>query len=542
MIKPSSLAGLSAALLLLGSGPVAADTPPSFEKAPPEIRAYLEQARRADFMPDPMARCLAWPELPGNRWPKGMAEEHCRINYDQLVTLAEIDGYLARGETAVLEERMKRELDRHFLDEGASEIIHGHFSVFDGKFESGRVTQRWLEAAPDSPFAHVARGIYYTRRAWGARGGAWAQKTPRENLQRMSALADIAVEHLEKAIELEPKLLVAHATLIDVANLASRDELMVRTVRAADQIDPGCRTWTQEYAISLEPRWGGSWESLQSFAKSREHHVSRRPMMAIVAAKPLIDQAYQLRIAERYEESLKVAEEAMRLSTHIGPMRDAGLSMVHIENADRWRQLMYLLAESRTSGGNPAAARVRAERLLDLAKDVEWGALALERAVAMEPANSWGHHSLGIVRVRQGRLEEAFPAFDEAIADPKLRESALYLASQAAIENQQLERARTYVTRLRREYPEQPWGWYFLGHLGTLEQDGRMEIDGETHRAFKTFVEVADRKDPDQRKAALDIAQWLKLVEHDAARAERQAKRRAERQTGQSAGSDGGDP
>ncbi len=257
---------------------------------------------------------------------------------------------------------------------------------------------------------------------------------------------------------------------------------------------------------------------------------------------PLIEEANQLRRAKRYEETLKVAEEAMRLSTHIAPMRDAGLSMAHIEGADRWRQLMYLLAESRTPDGSAPAAWARAELLLDHAKDLEWGAMALERAVAMEPANSWGQHSLGIVRVRQGRLEEAFSAFDEAIADPGVRESALYFASQAAIENQQLERARTYVTRLRREYPEQPWGWYFLGHLGTLEQDGRMEIDGETHRAFKTFVEVADRKDPDQRKAALDIAQWLKLVEHDAARAERQAKRRAERQTGQSSGSDGGDP
>jgi tetratricopeptide (TPR) repeat protein len=526
---PSRLAWLSAASLLLGTGPAAADTTPSFDKAPPEIRAYLEQARRADFMPDPMARCLAWPELPGNRWPKGLAEEHCRVNYDQVLTLAEVDGYLARGETAALDERLERELDRHFLDEGASEIIHGHFYAFEGKYEAGRVSQRWLEAAPDSPYAHAARGIYYVQRAWDARGGAFAQKTPRENFQRMSALVDTAVEHLDKAIELEPRLIVAHAALVEVASLASRDELMVRAVRAADQLDPGCRAWTQEYARSLEPKWGGSWESLRSFAESRERQIHRRPMMAITAAMPLIEEANQLRRAKRYEESLKVAEEAMRLSTHIAPMRDAGLSMVHIESADRWRQLMYLLAESRTPDGSEPAAWVRAELLLDLAKDLEWGAMALERAVAMEPANSWGQHSLGIVRVRQGRLEEAFPAFDEAIADPGVRESALYFASHAAIENKLFERARPYVDRLQREYPEQAWGWYFAGHLGFLEQDGHIEVGGDVHQAFKKFVELADRDDPDQRKASMEISRWLRVLDREASRAETRAERSLER-------------
>jgi tetratricopeptide (TPR) repeat protein len=429
---------------------------------------------------------------------------------------------------AALDARLSRDLDRHFLDKGASEVIHGHFYGFDGGFESGRVSKRWIEAAPESAYANAARGAYYLYRAKAARGGAFAQRTPRENFQRMSTLADTAVGHLKKALEIEPRLMEAHANLIELAKIDSRDDLMRETVETAEAMDPGCRAWAQDYLDSLLPKWGGSWEVYFAFAESRLKHVKKRPLISIVAAMPLIDAGLQLLNAERYEEALKVAEEAMRRSTHIAPMRDAAFAMESIDGADRWRQLMYLLAESRTPDGSPYAARIRGRLLFELAQDVEWAALAIERAVDMDPASAWGQRMLGMVRWRQNRLDEAFLAFDEAIADPGERKISLYAASSAAIETRQIERARPYVERLRREYPEFAWGWYFVGHLGTLEQDGYVEIGGETHEAFKKFVELADRKDPDQRRAAIETAQWLKLLEHDAARAERRAKRRAE--------------
>ncbi|WP_188663374.1 DUF4034 domain-containing protein [Arenimonas soli] len=495
-------AGLLVATSCVQANPTPPPIPPApspYRNAPAEVRPYLEQARKADLLPDPMARCLAWPEIPGAQWPDGLVEAHCDNEYAPRLTLDELDKHLREGSIATLEARLGADLERHYADEGFSEIIHAHFFDIGGGVEAGRLTQAWIEAAPESPFAHVARGHWNRGMARMARGGKWASKTPRENFERMHAYGDAAIASYERALELEPRLTEAHAGIIGVANLGGREDAMRNAVRQARELAPACRAWGHPLMVALEPRWGGSYPQMAQFAATLKPFIADRPMAALVAAMPQVALANQLYRAEKWSEAEAVAREATRHTTHIAPYYDAGVAILRQDSGNRWEALMYLLGESRFPPGNAYAARQRGHLIWDLTGDVEWAGISIERAVELEPENGLGQWLLGGIRATQGRVDEAEAAYLEAMRDPEQRRSALTNLSSLLIMEDEIPRAARYVRTLTTEYPDHGWGWFYNALVVIDRKGGTFSPDDEeVMAAFDKFEQTADPGDPDQ--------------------------------------------
>ncbi|SEJ51485.1 hypothetical protein SAMN04487997_0069 [Frateuria terrea] len=87
--------------------------------------------------------------------------------HDPAVTLDMVRDALDHHRLAALEARFKADLERHFVKQPFSEIIHSDFVAFDASQEAGRLSQRWLDQAPHSAFALTARGT--TSAAWPGR-------------------------------------------------------------------------------------------------------------------------------------------------------------------------------------------------------------------------------------------------------------------------------------------------------------------------------------------------------------------------------------
>lgn len=497
---------LASALLAATSLAQASTTPPPippapspYRNAPAEVRPYLEQARKADFLKDPMARCLAWPEIPGAQWPEGLVQAHCENEYSPRLSLDELDQALGEGRIAELEARLAADLARHYAEGDLDEIIHAHFFDIGGNEQWGRLTQAWVDAAPESPFAHVARGHWNRGMASLARGGRWASETPRENFERMEAFVDAAIASYERALALEPKLTEAHAGLIGVARLGGRDQTMKEAVRQARKLAPGCRFWAHALMISLEPRWGGSYQEMVEFAETLEPHVAERPMAAIVAVMPQVHLANQLYRADQWQQAETIAKQATRHTTHIAPYYDAGMAILRQGSGNRWEALMYLLGESRFPPGSAYAARRRGELIWDLTDDVEWAALSIERAVELEPENGLGQRLLGGIRATQGRVDEAEAAFLEAMRDPEQRRDSLRYLSALLISKGEVPRAARYVETLTTEYPDHGWGWFFNALVVIDRKGGTFSPDDEeVMAAFDKFEQTADPDDPAQ--------------------------------------------
>lgn len=493
-------------LLLVAPSVNANDPPPPippapspYRNAPAEVRPYFEQARKADFLPDPLARCLAWPKIPGAQWPDGLVEAHCDYNFAPRLTLTQLDQHLREGTTARLEARLVRDLERHYSDEDFSEVIHAHFFDFDGSEESGRLTQAWVDAAPNSPFAQTARGHWNRRMAGKARGTKWASETERENFERMGEYGDAAIKNFDRALELEPRLTEAHGGIIDVAALGGRREAMMAAVLQAREAAPACRAWAHQFMGALEPRWGGSLEQMAQFAATVKPYVAERPLASIVAVMPQMTLANELYRAEKWSDAEKVARNATLQTTHIAAYRDAGLSILAQESGNRWEALMYLLGESRLDGGNGYAARQRGRLIWDLTQDVEWAALAIQRAVDLEPGSGYGQWLLGGIRATQGRVAEAEAAYLEAMRDPAQRRSALTNLSALLIMEEQVPRAARYVMTLTSEYPEYGWGWFYNALVVIDRKGGSFSPDDkDVKAAFDRFEQTADPNDAEQ--------------------------------------------
>lgn len=498
---------IAAALLAACPGALAADPapaippPPSpFQNAPAEIRPYLEQARQADFIADPLARCLAYPAVPGAQWPEGLVQAHCEYNFAPRLTLALLDQHLSEGSLDALEQRLRRDLARHYDEDDFSEIIHAHYFEIDGGDEAGRLTQAWLDAAPDSAFAQVARGHWNRSMAGKARGTRFAHETPTENFARMREYVDAALVHYRRALEIEPTLTEAHAGIIDVATYASRNADLVEAVKQARELAPACRAWGHQLMNALEPRWGGSVEQMTAFAATLEPHLEARPLASIVAGLPQYHLADAFYRAEAWPQAEEVARDLTLRTTYIPAYRLAGLSILAQDTGNKWEALMYLLGESRLSDGSAHAARQRARLMREVVKDLEWSAIIAQRAVDMEPGNAYGQWLLASARKAQGRVDDAEAAYLEAMRDPALRQSSLSSLSALLLMKEELSRAQRYVETLNAEYPRDGWGWYYNLLLVVDRKGGKFEVgDEEVEAAFRKFEENANPDDPNQQ-------------------------------------------
>lgn len=487
----------------------------AFRAAPDPWRAYFSQAREAERLDDPLARCLAYPDLPGNRWPDGHAEAHCRYHAFRPLPLATVEGYLDRGELAALDAVFEALLAAHFSEAG-SEEIHVAIEAFDQSEEAGRISGRWLELAPRSPYALLARANHYKDAAWDARGGKWASETPIEQMRRMGVLAEQAVPLFRRAIALEPRLMPAYVGLLSVAMLGSREHLEREAYRGAMAHDPACVDFARQRMASLAPRWGGDYERMLSFGVVLSRHVARRPQLAIHIAAPYGDRGNRLSHDNRFDrETADILEIAVRTGSNEDHLRDAGNVFLNLPEdqggPDRWKGVALLLQEYRFNTTNAWAHRQIAWQLVR--HEPEWALRHALAALALDADDASAHYLAGGGYYGSRRWEQAEVHFLRAADDATQRRGALSALGSMWMMHAGLEateaatKAKPYVDRLLSEYPEEGLGW-MLRILISSALDGRTDQE-----SVNMFRKHADRSDPVQAQAVDSIEAAYRAAE-----------------------------
>jgi tetratricopeptide (TPR) repeat protein len=486
--------------------PAAATAAPkaAFHDAPVAWRAYFDAAQAARKLTDPLQRCLVHPDLPGNQWPARHAEVHCRNHFDRLlVTADDIQAALAKGEVASLEARLDTLLARHFDPKDPREDIH---YVFDALREAtpahDELTKQWLRRAPDSAYAHLARGAYLDGAAWDARGAKYAAETPRENMQRMSRIASQAVLMFEQAVALEPRLLPAYEGLLRMSVVDSLDDVGERAITQAERVDPGCVSMASERMRALQPRWGGSYPAMFQYAESLRLLQASRPHLAMYVGAPLADQGDRLVADDQYvRATLEVLDHAVSLGSNEEYLKDAANVALNATDGarDNWKGFAYLIQAERFSPQNAWAQRALARFLVR--RDPDWALHHVKRALELEPADAAGHYLAGAAYYNKREFEAAQAAYLIAIEDAgqrqaSLRElSSMWLYASGLPSRQRATRASPYIARLMREYPDDGQGWIMHLHERTM-------LDNHVDAALlKTVLQKADRNDPWQARA-----------------------------------------
>lgn len=518
-----SLAILAAIVMIF---PVRADDLPavpekaeaeSFKDVPAPWRDYFLQARAAQRISDPVQRCLAFPDLPGNQWPAGHAAAHCRHHHAiRRSTLAEIGGFLERDELLQLEAMMEQSLQRHFSETDFGEDIHDTFEYLlrNSDAETDRVTAAWLRKAPGSAYANLARGAYYHGSAWKARGGKFSADTPDENLRRMSGFVDQAIPYYEEAIALNPRLMPAYTSLINLGMLDSRRALKEKAIEGAEKLDPACIELARNRMRALEPRWGGSYEQMLAYANGLSTYLDRRPQLAVYVGAPYADRGDRLIATDQYtSQTAEILEIAIKAGSDEDALRDAAdVAMNRKDSApERWKGAAYLLQEERFRGSNAWGKRVIAWMLVK--PEPEWSLRYSQQAVELDGKSGFGHYLLGAGYYNTRQYEQADKHYRIALEDESQRRVSLQELSTMWLFDSGLEgqaaasKAGPYINRLNKEYPDDGAGWIMQLNLHIAK---RSQIDDEL---LKTIIRVADREDPWQANAVKKIEEMRRAMD-----------------------------
>lgn len=489
-----------------------------FVGVPEPWRAYLGQVRAAERIADPLQRCLAFPDLPVNHWPEGHAAAHCRHHFlIERPTLDDIESMVQRGEMAKLEALFDASLDRHYAGEHFSDDIHDTFNyLLTAKSSSERVdvlSEAWLQQAPESAYAHLARAAYFNGAAWKARGGKYASETPRENMRRMSAFAGQAIPHFEKAAAIKPRLIAAYTGMIDIGMIDSRPALEARARRAAEALDPACPELANVTMRSLRPRWGGSYQDMLVHAGKLSERVAQRPHLAIHLAQPLADQGNLLLAEEPVPEAaLEVLEAAIAMGSDEDALKNAGTAARNVLSgpAGGARQLAYFLQVSRFRKVDAWTARVISSLLLST--EPEWSLRYSLQSLALEPDNANARFYAGAAYQNMTRYDDAAREFEASAKDQGLRQQSLRALAEIHLfrdpgvraRKANAERAKPYIDRINAEYPDDGRVPVLLFYHDVMAESMIDEAD------VRALLAKLDRTDPWQAQHAERLDRMLK--------------------------------
>ncbi len=431
--------------------------------APPALfRDHLVQVRAVEAQPlDDEARCLAYPDLPGNAWPANAGTSRCLLLRAPILSLDEIDRQLDQPKGAgILDRRFKALMQAHYEDASQREQIFIAYSIFDADPKAERVGRRWLAQSPDSAFAKMALGDAYARQGWRARGTKWASETSGQQLERMGALFERAVPLLAEALQKEKRLSPACEQLAAIGRMSS-DQIQRWATAECLKVDAQSYFVLEEVITQAEPRWGGSEEAMRAAAALIAARVAQNPALLTLTAIPI---GYEADLANTWSEIMPGTIAASLKAPNAGYMARAGRGMY--AQGDRWRALSWVSQSLRFQPRDDDDLALRAEILMEL-DDGEWALRDARRAVAAAPDSARRQYLLARATRRALGEREARDALLRTMEDADLREQAYELYCQTYSMTGQLAAGEACTRALVREFPRNGEGWrmmaWFLG-------------------------------------------------------------------------------
>ena len=138
------------------------------------------------------------------------------------------------------------------------------------------LVRMWADERPQSFFAQLAAGIFYSDRAANARGNRTISQTSKDQLRQMSALDDKSMVYLKKAMQLDPRSALPHGMMLVIAGQEGQADgkTAEQWLQAANQVDPKNMMARIQAVRYFSPRWGGSYELLDQMVQQAAKSLS----------------------------------------------------------------------------------------------------------------------------------------------------------------------------------------------------------------------------------------------------------------------------
>ena len=169
----------------------------------------------------------------------------------------------------------------------------------------------WIQFSPDHFAPYLARAYYNYEKGWESRGYRFRKDTPDEQIEKMQYFFKKAEEEVNRALTISPNLMPAYRILIGIYNATGEEEAEQRAIQIALQLFPESFLMRAQYMWAILPRWGGSYEKMEAFARQAEAYNDLNPELTVLYGFIYSDQARRLVRDEKFHPAVKMYTRAI---------------------------------------------------------------------------------------------------------------------------------------------------------------------------------------------------------------------------------------
>jgi tetratricopeptide (TPR) repeat protein/uncharacterized RDD family membrane protein YckC len=191
-----------------------------------------------------------------------------------------------------LDERLKsyqQRAERNVAEEANMRLAFQTFENSDPNLAG--LLSEWVKSSPSSYAAHLAWATYLFKQGWRARGGKVAAETGAGRLADMESLFAHGAREVREALFLNSKLAQAYVLQLQRERASGETDACMKLGESVLKLVPTSFIVRLEMMKCLEPRWGGSAEAMEAFARESQRFVGQNPRLAVLKGFPDFDKA-----------------------------------------------------------------------------------------------------------------------------------------------------------------------------------------------------------------------------------------------------------
>ena len=211
--------------------------------------------------------------------------------------------------------------------------LDARLSGYQESFEAGRLSDRivgfafetfassdpvlqtklseWIKRMPNSYAALLARGMYYENLGWISRGAMLAKDTSDARFEKMRKYFQLAITDFARAVEINNKMSVAYANLIDIAMASSGRRMIEVLLQAGLRAVPNSVIIRYSYINTLQPWWGGSIAEIEVFLDETKRQYPDDKELNILQGYYDLTKGEQLKRAGKAREAIDYFDRAV---------------------------------------------------------------------------------------------------------------------------------------------------------------------------------------------------------------------------------------
>lgn len=253
-----------------GVGPASSDTEETVPGRPhltrsgdytatPAEKAILQEMVRLDAQSDRLARCVHYPNPPGVAWDAREIAAVCHIQFDPLLTLAQLRQAFDMQGAASLERYFDDLHNAQAQVDTSWKLDEAFLRTFSCGCKDARdLADAWLAKSPDNVWANVASGLQYVSAAGQARGSSSIGETSPARIQRMEVLDRRGATALQRALMASPGLTPATYGMLWIEARSGSVAQTRERMAAALNKHPTNLMLHENAGLLAQRKWGGS--------------------------------------------------------------------------------------------------------------------------------------------------------------------------------------------------------------------------------------------------------------------------------------------